>query len=119
MAAHHDAVSAERDPLGLEAEALLEGIDAVQQDAAACADDAVPWQRAFGGAQRPGYLAGRAGEPGSPRDLAIGGDASPRDLPYHGAQGFQHGGLLAMIGGVCQGPQASPNRVNKVNKSFY
>lgn len=79
---HIDAQAVKDDSFGLEAHALFESGFAAKQDFTAGANHALP-RHSIGLVQRPGDLAGGAGESGGIGDVAVGRDLAfwnPPDL---------------------------------------
>ena len=117
MAIEVDTPAEETHAFGAKAPALHEGPAAeAGGDPASGAHHPVPGDGVLAppgqGPKRPAHGAGPPGDAQERRDLAVGGDAAPRDLlaelvdPIEEALGAPHWGGSAVIPGVAHAPDA-------------
>jgi len=96
-----DAVVRDDDAFGAQAEALFEAGFSGEENAAAGAEYAMPWN-AFTCAESPDDLAGGAGVTAGFGDFAVGGYFSFGDAPYCAEDVVEHAGghVLILIDGL-------------------
>ena len=111
MRVHVDAEAVKFYALGLQAEALFEAVFAGEEDFAAGADNALPWDTSAAAVKGPGDLARVAGVSGGVGDVAVGGDFAVGDATDLGEEGAEevfvrlwgHGRRVREVRRFCRG----------------